>query len=144
MKKLLAPALALFGISANGQTPQAVMVDEAHSQLTATQDAVVPRYTLTAANSLVVDARNYVFKMPFELRADRLNSLQFIQGNDRQYSVTWDPAKGVVTVSANNARANQGSKPFSGLVAGESVVIAIGVMDDRSFKPAWVGMAQVK
>ncbi len=144
MKKLLASALALVGISASGQAPQAVIVDEAHSQLTAAQDAVVPRYTLTAATSLVVDARNYIFKMPFELTANRLNSLQLVQGNDRQYSVAWNPATSIVTVSADNAHANHGSKPFSGLVAGESVVIAIGVMDDRSFKPAWVGMAQVK
>ena len=121
-----------------------LQVDDEHSQLTADADAQVPHYRLMPASRISVDARKYAFKMPFNLSANRLNSLQLVQANDRQYSIAWNPGQNVATISATSARPNPGSKPFAGFVTGDSVIIAIGVLDGPAFKPAWVGLVDVK
>lgn len=119
---------------------QVLVVDDAHSQLTAAPHQTVPHYVMAAGPQLVVDASAYRFPPA----AGTANSLQLVIANDQQYSVRWDPAHPSITVSSLTAHPNGNSKSFETFVAGQTIVVAIGRLEGTSSKVMWAGMADIK
>ena len=131
-----APALA--------QAQQVLIVDDAHLQMQGPGRAAPAVYVVKAAPAILLDASNYEFKLPPQLAGKPINSIQIVAGKDRRYAATWNTQAQKLLLSASTLQPNPGSAPFSGFVADQTVVLAIGNLDGQKFNVVWVGMAKVQ
>ena len=134
---LLATALPLVAFA-----QQSLVVDDAHSQIGVPKGATALVYTLKPGAQLQLDASKYKLKAPSA--GATANSVQVIVAKGQEYSVPWDATHQTAALSAATARPNGASKPFTGFVAGQTLVIAIGQVSGANFNVMWVGMAEVK
>jgi hypothetical protein len=122
---------------------QTLVIDDEHLQLENSDRPSPSEYLVQAGPAVVLDARNYQFRVPAELEGRSIDSVQVIVDRDRQFSAEWNPRVGLVTLSANTLRAHRVSRPFAGFEKGQRLVIAIGNAEAGHFNVVWVGIVRV-
>ena len=143
MLKRLLPVFGLLTGGAAYAADQVILVDDAHLQMQTKDNAAAEFYSVAAAQSLVVDASGYKFRIPAELSFKGLNSLQLVLSKQERYSVPWSSDTGRQTLSARTLSPDSGSKVFQGFRAGQKGIVAIGHKDGDDFHVVWVGMFEV-
>ncbi len=124
-----------------------IAVDLAHHQTERKDGTEPPSYPISPSGGMILDTGSYQPKLDPKSGEKECNSVQLIIGNDRQYSAEFDPSKTRHVLDSATLKANPGSKPFAGIQAGDSCIIAIGHMSHEPGKPAnfsvaWVSLAK--
>ena len=138
---LLCTTLGIGGVLAS-EIPR-VVVDDEHLQMQRDAGSTPPLYEIEPGAVVEVDATNYAFRVPEQLKVHSPNSVQLILAEDQQFSATWPLAKRTLILSKGSLSPNPGSSPFRGFVSGQEGVLAIGVLDGSRFSVVWVGMFRV-
>jgi hypothetical protein len=144
----LVSAAALAACAGGSATvvKEAIVVDLAHSQI-GNESESPPKYGIGPADVLVVDASSFDFSTSLYPDIEP-NAVQLVIANDRQYSAAWAPSS-VVELSSSSLMALNDSRPFRGLLPGDSAIVAIGRQSidpsahEISLKVQWVGIVEV-
>jgi hypothetical protein len=118
--------LSCFSTPLSAQQPlPTVVVDTEHSQFGKPEGEEAPPYVVRPAEAVILDARGLdLSKTLYPGVAP--NAVQLLLGNDRQYWAPWSTSS-VIELSAKTLLPLNESSPFSGLKAGDSAILAIGV-----------------
>ena len=138
---LLCTVLGIGGVRAS-EFPR-VVVDDEHLQMQRDAGSTPPLYEIMPGAAVEVDATNYAFRLPEQLKGQSPNSVQLILSEDQQFSATWPSAKSTLILSKGSMSPNAGSSPFRGFVSGQEGILAVGVLDGSRFSVVWVGMFRV-
>jgi hypothetical protein len=127
-----------------------IMVDAEHMQVKHADGSEPLRYEIPAGAGFVLDGSAYDFQLPQGADYTTPNLIQ-VSVNKQAYSMVWNMGDKAYTVSPETLKPLMGALPFTGLVSGSLVYIAIGhILDDGSntgevfFTTLWGGIAHVR
>ena len=144
MKRFFAILCTIFGVGGIQATEMPrVVVDDAHLQMQQEAGSTPPLYEIESGTAIEVDATDYNFRLPEQLKGQTPNSLQLILAEDQQFSAAWPSSKNTLVLSKESLSPNAGSSSFRGFRSGQEGVLAIGVLDGSRFSVVWVGMFRV-
>lgn len=142
----LAPAVVLCVDIAG--PPAEVIVDADHDQAYVPAGQARPAYRIPPAARFAVDASGYRLPIPSRLQ-DQIscpNAIHFASKRGK-YSCAWPTQGGRIVLGPDNLVPLVDSGPFTGLVAGDTCMIAIGheerVGDTLQLFLIWAGMIEV-
>ena len=127
----------------------AIVADMEHLMMKRADGADPLRYSIKSSGGVILDTTSYQPKLAPQFAGKECNSIQLVIANDRQYSAEFDPTKTQHVLDSKTLKPNHGSKPFSGIHAGDECVIAVGHMRQEDGQPAafsvaWVSMANAE
>jgi hypothetical protein len=124
-----------------------LVVDHEHSQVGQPEGKEGVKYVLSPVTRVRLDARHFDFSRSL-FPDTRPTAVQLVVGKERQYSAPWDES-GLVELSQSTLVPMNNSAPFTGLAAGDRVIVAIGEQrtDEKThqivLKVLWVGLIDV-
>jgi hypothetical protein len=146
--RLLLIIIMCMGSSALGAADvnaPVVKVDDKHQMMNYPAGTKPETYRVRASSSMVLDATDYTFDVPPEIRNKPLNSIQLVQSKTNQYELTWQPGTTRYELSKATLRPLRGSRPFEAFKAGDKMIVAIGVVyETQKFAPVWTSIIEVE
>ncbi len=140
--------LAIVAVFLGGAVAQSfaptIVVDESHNGIGAPTDPV--RYAIPAASGLIVDPGSYTFPLRSDFKGVGPNAIYLIAGANRKYKVGWHGPPDRRVLDATTLKPLDGSEPFRGFAAGDTLLIFIGIdrPERNTLDALWMGMAKVK
>ena len=140
--------LAIVAVFLGGAVAQSfaptIVVDESHNGIGAPTDPV--RYAIPAASGLIVDPGSYTFPLRSDFQGVGPNAIYLIAGVNRKYKVGWHGPPDRRVLDATTLKPLDGSEPFRGFAAGDTLLIFIGIdrPERNTLDALWMGMAKVK
>jgi uncharacterized protein YtpQ (UPF0354 family) len=137
----------------NGSDPEGVTdandpvvkVDGKHQMMNYPAGSKPESYCVAACSRMILDAGDYEFDIPLEIRDKPLNSIQVLLSKTRKYELAWRPDKTRYVLSKATLQPLLGAEPFDGFKAGDKMMIAIGVVfAPRQFAPVWTSIVDVE
>ncbi len=128
-----------------------IKTDDEHLQIERSDGTVAPAYEIVAGNGFVLDTSGYEIQIPSNLNISQPNMIQVVLDNDKMYYVNWEVGKTSYTITSDTLRPLQNSKPFGVLQSGQTIVVAVGFLDNNgqttgqvAFYPLWYAMIDVQ
>jgi hypothetical protein len=122
-----------------------VKVDSRHQMMNYPAGTKPEIYRIRASSSLILDATDYNFDIPPELRDKPLNSVQVAQTKTHKFELTWQPGKTRFELSNATLHPLPGGQSFEGFKSGDKILVAIGVTSaPRKFAPVWTSIVEIE
>ena len=148
MIRLLTFLSSLLAWSIGSAAPPVVVIDEAHMQLGKETEA--PPLSIPAANSLVVEFSGYVSSLWPDLGEPAPDTIGIAISEDRKYYFALSVGQTRKEFNGSTARPLAGSKPWSGMRAGERAMLMIGklrvdpISSEEVLRVHWLGLVDAQ
>jgi uncharacterized protein YtpQ (UPF0354 family) len=120
-------------------------IDSAHQMMNYPTGTTPELYHFAACSTVILDATDYSFDIPPEIRNRPLNLIHVVLDKTRQYQLEWQPGKMRYELSKSTLQPLKGSEPFEGFKTGDKIALAIGVVfAPGHFAPVWTSLANVE